>query len=154
MKYILSFFLFSTTLCHFIYSQSLVAGDIAFVQYNADGTDNFAFLCLTDIPSGTTIFFTDNEPNNLGGGEGTITWSTNATVSCGTIVTIDYSPSESSGLATVTETNSLNFSGDGDGLWAYTGSSISPTYIAAIGLDGSADAITTSNEGDITGTGL
>ena len=154
MKYILSFFLFSTTLCHFIYSQSLVAGDIAFVQYNADGTDNFAFLCLTDIPSGTTIFFTDNEPNNLGGGEGTITWSTNATVSCGTIVTIDYSPSESSGLATVTETNSLNFSGDGDGLWAYTGSSISPTYIAAIGLDGSADAITTSKEGDITGTGL
>ena len=63
-KSILLLFLFSPFL---IYSQS--AGDIAFIQYNADGTDNFAFVCLVDFNSGDKIYFTENEPGDIEGGE-------------------------------------------------------------------------------------
>ena len=59
---ILTFLLFWSV---FSSAQSLTRGDIAFVQYNADEVDNFAFVCLTDIPAGVTIHFTDNEPINL-----------------------------------------------------------------------------------------
>ena len=112
MKYT-SYLILSVLLFWSVFSsaQSLTRGDIAFVQYNADGVDNFAFVCLTDIPAGVTIHFTDNEPINLQGGEGTISWTTAATINCGTVVTIDYNPSESTGQASVSESNSLNFSG-------------------------------------------
>ena len=149
---ILTFLLFWSV---FSSAQSLTRGDIAFVQYNADGVDNFAFVCLTDIPAGVTIHFTDNEPINLQGGEGTISWTTSATINCGTVVTIDYNPSESTGQASVSESNSLNFNGDGDGLWAYCGDALSPIYISAIGNDGSVmNEINTAAEGDIIGTNL
>ena len=53
-------------------------GDIAFTAFNADGTDEFAFVTLVDIPANTTIWFTDNEWggtsfNDLN--EGEIEWS-------------------------------------------------------------------------------
>ena len=110
-------------------------GDIAFVQYNADGTDNFAFVCLVDIPSNAIIIFTDNEENSLSGGEGTITWTAPvAGVTCGTVITITTTPSAT--IGTVTEINNLDFSGSGDGIIAYQGSAASPTFIAALGNDG------------------
>jgi len=116
----------------------LSAGDIAFVQYNADGVDNFAFLALTDIPAGEVIYFTDNEENSLSGGEGTIAWtSPTGGVSCGTIVTITTSPTAS--LGSVLETNDLNFGGTGDSVLAYQGSAGSPIFIAALHNDGSAN---------------
>ena len=137
----------------------LAAGDIAFVQYNADGFDNFAFVVLTDISAGTIIHFTDNEPGDLGGGEGTITWTApSGGVTPNTVVTITTTPSATTG--TVTERNDLNFGSGGDGLWAFTGTSGAPsftgtpTYIAALGNDGSANAIDTGSEGNISGTGL
>jgi len=115
----------------------LSAGDIAFVQYNADSTDNFAFVCLTDIPGNEVIKFTDNEEDSLDGGEGTITWTApNNGVSCGTIITITTTPSATVG--SVTEVNDLNFSTNGDGIIAYQGNSSSPTFITALGNDGAA----------------
>ena len=156
MKYT-SYLILSVLLFWSVFSsaQNLTRGDVAFVQYNADGVDNFAFVCLTDIPAGVTIHFTDNEPIDLQGGEGTISWTTAATINCGTVVTIDYNPSESTGQASVSESNSLNFSGSGDGLWAYCGDALSPIYISAIGNDGSViNEINTSNEGDILATNL
>jgi len=36
-------------------------GDIAFTAFNADGSDEFAFVTLVDIPANTSIWFTDNE---------------------------------------------------------------------------------------------
>ncbi len=38
----------------------LNAGDIAIVGINTDNPDDFAFVLLTDIESGTVINFTDN----------------------------------------------------------------------------------------------
>ena len=133
----------------------LTAGDLAFVQYNADGTDNFAFVTLTDIDANTVIYFSDNEPSStsISGGEGTIEWTAPVGgVSCGTVITITTTPSAT--LGTVSETNDLNFSGSGDGLWAYQNASNPRTFIAAIGNDGSGNVINSSREGNIVGTGL
>ncbi|REE83454.1 putative secreted protein (Por secretion system target) [Lutibacter oceani] len=126
-------------ICSFFtgYGQTLSAGDIAFVQYNADNTDDFSFLTLKDIPAGEIIYFTDDE-ENLDGNEGTIAWTSPAGgVSCGTVVTITTSPSTT--LGSVSETNDLNFGGSGDSILAYQGSTGSPTFIAALHNDGSAD---------------
>ncbi len=115
----------------------LAVGDIAFVQYNADGTDNFAFVTLVDIPGSEVVKFTDNEENNLGGGEGTITWTAPAGgVSCGTVITIAGTSVTPGGNGTATQVNSLNFAGSGDGIIAYQGTSGSPTFITALGNDG------------------
>ncbi|MCB9191260.1 MAG: PKD domain-containing protein [Flavobacteriales bacterium] len=147
----------SAILCvgHFSVVAQLSAGDIAFVQYNADGTDDFAFVALVDIPGSEVIFFTDNEPSGSGinSGEGIIEWTAPAGgVSCGSVVFITTAPAASVG--TVSETLDLNFSGSGDGLWAYQGSTSSATFIAALGNDDPSGSITTANEGSITGTGL
>ncbi|MFT4660878.1 MAG: hypothetical protein ACI8XB_001147 [Patiriisocius sp.] len=113
----------------------LAVGDIAFVQYNADGTDNFAFVALVDIPASEVISFTDNEEDEIPGGEGTIIWTAPpGGVSCGTVVTITSAPSAT--IGTVSETNSLIFSTGGDGIIAYQGLASSPTFITALGNDG------------------
>ncbi|NNK88428.1 MAG: hypothetical protein HKO90_09105, partial [Flavobacteriaceae bacterium] len=115
----------------------LSAGDIAIVQYNADGTDDFSFVALVEISPGQVIFFTDNEENTLTGGEGTIEWTAPAGgLSCGDIITITTAPSATAG--TVSENNDLNFNADGDSVLAYTGSAASPTFIAALSNDGGA----------------
>src|SRR5262249_62391115 len=62
---------------------ALGPGSIAFVGFNADGNDGFAFIVIDPIPAGTVIRFNDNEWNGLaigaGGafntGEGSLTWT-------------------------------------------------------------------------------
>lgn len=44
----------------------LSAGDIAFVAYNTDGNDDFAWVALSGIPAGTVINFTDMSVSNGG----------------------------------------------------------------------------------------
>lgn len=113
----------------------LSPGDIAFVQYNADGTDNFGFVALVDIADTEVIHFTDNEENDLSGGEGTISWTPpSGGLTCGTVVTITTSPSASTG--SVSETGDVNFSVNGDSILAYQGATGSPTFIAALSNDG------------------
>lgn len=119
---------------------ALNPGDIAFIQYNADGTDNFAFVTLVAIPAGELILFTDNGWLNTNGfrtGEGIITWTAPAGgVPAGTVVTLTTAPSAS--LGSVTEAGDLNFSADGDQIIAYqvTGDVIRP--IAALNNEGAA----------------
>jgi hypothetical protein len=67
-------------------------GDIAFIAFNADGTDEFAFVTLVDIPANTSIWFTDNEWdgdsfNNIN--EGEIEWSHTNLVAAGTVILIE-----------------------------------------------------------------
>ena len=67
-------------------------GDIAFTAFNADGTDEFAFVTLVDISANTTIWFTDNEWggnsfNDLN--EGEIQWSHSSIVPAGTVILIE-----------------------------------------------------------------
>ena len=58
------------TLQVFRSAPALTAGAIAFVGWNADGSDDLAFVALTAIPANSVIHFSDNEWNAqpLGGG--------------------------------------------------------------------------------------
>jgi len=113
----------------------LSSGDIAFVQYNADNTDNFAFVALVDIPANEEIKFTDNgwkSDNTWRTGEGVITWTAPASgVTAGTTVTITATTATS---GTISGTLPA-FSADGDQLIAYQGTS---AMIAALNNEGSA----------------
>jgi uncharacterized protein len=125
---------------------ALNRGDIAFVLYNADNTDNFAFVSLVNIPAGEVILFTDNgwlNTNAFRPGEGIITWTAPAGgVAAGTVITIDTTPSTTAG--SVTETLDLNFSATGDQIIAFQGSLASPTPIAALNNDGNSVFQTTA----------
>lgn len=116
---------------------ALAPGDIAFVEYNADGTDNFKFVALATIPGGEVINFTDNgwkSDNTWRTGEGIVTWTAPADgVSCGTVVSITTAPSTSHG--SVSESGDLNFSASGDQIIAYQDAS---TMIAALNNEGDA----------------
>ena len=115
------------------FGQTLSAGDIAFLQYNADGTNTTVkFLALVDIPVGESIFFTDNgwrNTNVFRTGEGTYTW-TSPGITCGTIVSF-------------TETN-FSLSTEGDQLIAYQGTATTPTFITAIQMNGDWDGDSTN----------
>lgn len=104
----------------------LSAGDIAFLQYNADGTGTtIKFVALVDIPDGEIIYFTDNGWKSSGTfrtGEGTVTWTAPpGGVSCGTVVSFNE--------------GSMSLSTSGDQILAYQGSASNPTFIAAIQMN-------------------
>src|ERR1700742_4415010 len=89
---------------------ALGPGSIAFVGFNADGNDGFAFVAIDGIPTGTVIHFNDNEwngqPIGAGGafnsGEGSLTWTNGGTdLAPGTIVELLNTSSAS--------TRSVNF---------------------------------------------
>lgn len=127
----LSFSLFLSTFSF----AALSPGDIAIVQYNADGTDDFAFVALVDIPANEEIKFTDNgwkADDTFKTNEGIITWTAPAGgVTARDVVTITMSPSATVG--TVTKSGIFNFLATGDQLIAYQGTS---SMIAAINNEG------------------
>jgi hypothetical protein len=80
-------------------------GGIAIIGFNATDPDEFAFVCLTEIPDGTQIRFTDKgwtENNKFYEYESTFSWFTPGGCEVGQIVNIDLSDSE----------NLSNISGD------------------------------------------
>ena len=100
-----SFFIALFCAVNFGFGQTtLAAGDIAITGVNSDGTDEFSFVLLKDIVSGTVINFTDNGWQNTGNfrrisgnlTEGILTWVATTDFSCGTEITISTSPLPSS----------------------------------------------------------
>ena len=146
-------------------AQTLSAGDIAFTGFNYDNPDQFSFLALTDIPTGTVINFTDNGWTAAGAfraNEGVWTASFTSDVSCGTEVVITNEGEGISmvvGLGTVgiviPTSGSLAFSGSGDQILAYQGDASSPSFIAALNSEGSSwQADATSSNTSALPTGL
>jgi hypothetical protein len=150
---------------------TLSAGDIAFTGYNADdntvngpsSNDDFSFILLRNITSGTTIYFTDfgwcsntnafQTPNPCGAttgavSDGIVQWTATANMSYGSQVTIRcrYTPSANYGTATGFQatfnfaTEFVNLVIGGDQLFAYQGTLASPTLIAGMGMNGAWDA--------------
>ncbi len=118
---------FGLIITSFGYSQStLSAGDIAIIQYNADGNPEIIkFLALTTIESGTTINFTDNGWITTGTpafrtNEGVHTWTAATKVNCGDVVTMSI------------PNGSFNLGSAGDQIFAYQGTLASPTFIFGI----------------------
>jgi len=98
----------------------LQPGDIAILGYQTDNPDEFSFLALKEIESGTSISFTDNGWNGsaLTSNEGTFVWTATSNISRGTVVNV---------LPT-----SVAFSTSGDQIIAYQGTSSAPNFIYAL----------------------
>ncbi|CAL2075257.1 T9SS type A sorting domain-containing protein [Tenacibaculum sp. 190524A05c] len=133
----------------------LTTGDIAFLGYNADAPDAFSIVALVDIPSSSTIYFTDNESDGAGGinsGEGTLSWNTGGSViAAGTVVTFtDLNATRTASVGTLSVDNgTLNIAGGGDAIFAFIGTNgtTPTTFLAGIQNE-------TGNFGNLAGTGL
>ena len=134
----------------------LATGDILFVGFNADGTDQYAFVTLVDIPANTNIYFTDNEWNGSNGfidlNEGEHTWSHTSLVAAGTVITVDCnsggnSPSASLG---VLAGGGINLGASNEELYALSVPPATSGIAAANMLSGIASDLNS----DLTGSGL
>jgi len=137
---------------------SLSAGSIAFTGFNGDGNDNLSFVALTDIPQGTVINFTDSNWDGTSfatgsNAESTIAWTATSAIAAGAVIGINNigkgTLGASAGIVTFTDANNTGLSNDSEVVYAYVGSSTSPTFLAAISNVGYA-----TSDGTLTGTGL
>ena len=125
--------LLSTT---FLQAQTtLVAGDIAILQYNADGSpEEIKFLALRGMEAGTIINFTDNgwrSDNTFRSNEGIHVWTASTNITSGEIITVSLT--------------NINFATNGDQLLAYQGTTLLPRFIFAFNNQGAAVWQTTAN---------
>ncbi|MEB3295388.1 MAG: ExeM/NucH family extracellular endonuclease [Synechococcales bacterium] len=140
---------------------ALNPGNIAFVGFNADGSDNLAFVALVDIAIGETIYFEDNEWNGtsfIDTNEGAFSWTATSVVTAGTIVRIDNIGSGTLTASTGTVTipvagrgTNRGISASEDVIYAYQGTPGVPTqFLTAIANNG----FSTTSAGLLTNTGL
>ena len=147
----------------------LQPGDIAFILFDADsgeaeGPDQFAFVALNAIAAGEEIYFRDDEwvgDAFAGTATGAISedellWTAPAGgVTAGTVVVIGdgggTGPTTSVGTIaqTIGDGTGLGLSGSGDEVWAFLGTSNTPsTFLAAIsssGFDGVSNTLDGTN---------
>ena len=132
-------------------------GDLLFTGFNADGNDDVALVSLVSIPSGTTIWFTDNEWDGtaFNTGEGIFSLTTTSALNAGDIITISSMGTTANTVSNVgtiaySSTNGANLGASNEVLYAYMGTASSvTTFITAVANSG----FSTSN-GSLTSTGL
>ncbi|MBE9468303.1 MAG: DUF5018 domain-containing protein [Bacteroidetes bacterium] len=138
----------------------LNAGDIAIIGANYDAPDQFSFVLLVDITSGTEIRFTDSgwlSTDSFRGGEGGIKYTAPNAIAAGTVITFTY---PASGDWTVDNdatlgNNGVSLSGSGDQIFAFQGESTSPNFIFGFNSEGSGwQADATSSNTSALPTGL
>ncbi|WP_422081185.1 hypothetical protein [Ulvibacterium sp.] len=115
----------------------LQPGDISFTSINAYN-DGFEVISLVNIPSNTTIHFTDSEwnGNRFGADESDMVWNTGGQVikagSTVSFTNLGSNPRVSIG----TLKNKLRISKKKEAIFAYLGSTRMPTvFLAAVGND-------------------
>jgi hypothetical protein len=110
-----------------------VLGDIAFVAYATDAPDRFAFVALADIAANAEIAFTDNAWSSgsaLCTNEETVRWKAPATgLTKGNVVRIQDATVN---VGSIVSGNLNNLSATADQIFAYTGTSASPSFIAGL----------------------
>ncbi len=140
---------------------SLDAGDVAFVGLNSDGNDDFSFVLLKDIDSGTFVYITDEGWNDSGSfsdsnasGDGIIKWTAASNLSAGTVIHVQTSDSGTIKSVPTCNTGSISdisnqflVSYIGDQLFIYQGTRSNPVFIAGIHYNIEA-GVTTSNDWD------
>ncbi|AXT18765.1 T9SS C-terminal target domain-containing protein [Flavobacteriaceae bacterium AU392] len=143
--------------CTSIIQTVLTAGDIVITGYNTDGNDQVAFVLLTDITAGTEIRFTDRgwldtDAFRVGNTdrEGTLIWTANTDLSCGTQIILT---SANNGTLTIspntgilTEEDDFEIRGQGDQILAYQGTDDSPTFIYALNFNNPGWSVTAGNQ--------
>ena len=151
--------------CSLKSNAQLKAGDIMFVGFNADGNDGFSIVALVDIPAESTVYFTDNEWNGLGIGEGgafnnhdewELTWDTGSTIIPAGLVVIFNETSLSSndgyGVTRGTILGNIKLTKDDEVLYTFQGTdNFTPlTFLSAIASDGFNDTNGTLTKTDLT----
>ncbi|WP_194767004.1 hypothetical protein [Tamlana sp. I1] len=135
---------------HLSFGQTILTeGDLAITGIISDSADEFSFVLLTDILSGTEINFTDKGCGLNGGfvltgsgnntAEGIITWTTATDLPCGTEIVIKFVAtntfSANIGTAIESENGFAITAGSpipGDQLIAFQGSIVNPTFLYAV----------------------
>ncbi len=134
---------------------NLTAGSIAFTGYNGDGNDNLSFVALTGIAAGTVINFTDNAWNgtSFSSSESVFQWTATGDVAAGTIIDInnigDGTLGTNVGSVKFTNTANTGLSNDSEVIYAFTGTTGAPTFLAAISNVGYG-----TSDGSLNNTGL
>lgn len=130
--------LLNLILIHFTIALSAQGpGSIAFLGFQTNAPDGFAFVNLQVLAPNTVINFTDNgwDGSALFANENTLTWTSPATnLPAGSVMYI-YNSLADEGILDGPGTVSgalPNLSSSGDQLLAYTGNAASPTFVAAI----------------------
>lgn len=134
---------------------ALATGSIAFSGFNADGSDNLAFVALAPIAAGEQILFNDNEwlGSAFNTGESIFRWTATSAIAAGTVIRIDAinTTAPTSNLGTVTYVDAANtgFSNDGDIVYAYQLPQAGlPVFLTAVASNGfTADGATLASTG-------
>ena len=134
----------------------LGTGSIAFVGFNADGDDDFAFVIFDSIPPSTNIIFCDSEwdGQQLGNDEGDFTWNSGANgISPGTIVSVlSVSQTINPSIGNITVNNAGGFSSGSEAIFAFQGTSPRTVSIMLAAISNSASGFgTLNNTGLIAG---
>ena len=124
------------------YTQTnLSAGDIAIIGANTDDPDDFAFVLLVDIESGTEIRFTDSgwlSSGSFRGNEGAVKYTAPSALDAGTVISyVENSENFVTDNDAIVGNNGFSLSGSGDQVFAFQGESTSPTFIYALNIEGS-----------------
>ncbi|XSC45560.1 hypothetical protein ACF1BQ_005560 [Bradyrhizobium sp. RDT10] len=144
---------------------ALGPGSIAFVGFNADGNDGFAFIVIDPIAAGSIIRFSDNEWNGSaiesGGafntGEGGLTWTNGGSeLAVGTIVELLNTSSASTRSANIGTISggTIALGNSDESIYAFVGASESAptTFLAAV--TNANGGFGSSAGGSLGGTGL
>lgn len=144
----------------------LNVGDIAFVGFNADGNDDFAFLSLVDLDGGELIHFNVNEWTGSrfdGISEDSLTWQATDPLAAGTVVVFTETRRSSTIgvnhgtiLDDSSQVNTLELRASGDTILAHAGDRSDPSsyvFLAAIS-NKPADYTGVGSNGTLDGTGL
>ncbi len=134
----------SIALAAFVTQAQLAPGAIAFLGFQADAPDAFAFVTLQDIQAGDSIFFTDNgwSGSAFFTNENSMSWKANVAVPVATIIKIQDPDNAAIPNALITgpgttrgKITTLGVSGDQ--LFAYTiGTGGSITHIGGFSTNG------------------
>ena len=145
---------------------ALGPGSIAFVGFNADGNDGFAFIVIDPIAAGSIIRFSDNEWNGLaigsGGafntGEGGLTWTNGGSeLAAGTIVEFlntSVTGTRSVNIGTISG-GTIALGNSDESIYAFVGTSESvPTSFLTAVTNTNGGFTTATGSGLLGGTGL
>mgnify|MGYP005842254511 FL=1 len=134
MKPVYTVLLVSLFFVSSLYSQTtLSAGDVVLLGANCDNPDDFAFLFLVEVETGTVIKFTDNgwlAAGGFRGGEGIQTYTVPQPIAAGTVIVFSQHPTD------FTASGSFALASTGDQLLVYQGEEISPQMIYALNIAG------------------
>ena len=138
---------------------TLTAGDTAIIGFATDNPDQFVFVLLTDVESGTQINFTDrgwdSATSTFIAGEGTLTWTATSNLSAGTVIDIlDLDDPFTADIGTITDDINFQLAVSGDQILVYQGTDLSPTFINAINMDSSGWSNATGSESTALPPGL